>query len=89
MYLQHRGSQESTDRAKNILFYAPWVLYALTTATIIVDTLLFCWMDAVSVDDHRCLTFFKLIVQKIKILQFLDITQAIVFAFCDLLPKLS
>ena len=41
MYLQHRGSQQGTDRAKNILFYALWVLYGLTTATIIVDVLTF------------------------------------------------
>ena len=32
MYLQHRGSQQGTDRANNIFFYALWVLYALTTA---------------------------------------------------------
>ena len=57
IYLQHRGSQQSTNRANNILFYALWVLYALTTATIILDTLEFCWLNSVSVDDHRCLNF--------------------------------
>ena len=61
MYLQHRGSQQSTDREKNILLYALWVLYALTTANIIIDMLEFWWNDAVSMDDHRCLTFFFII----------------------------
>ena len=53
MYLQHRGSQQGTDRAKNILFYALWVLYALSVATSIIEILIFCWSDAVSMDDHR------------------------------------
>ena len=57
MYLQLHGSQHSTDRAKNILFYARWVLYAWTTATIILDTLEFHWNGSVSMDDHRCLNF--------------------------------
>ena len=57
MYLQHHESQQSTDRARNILFYALWVLYALTTATIIVEILIFYWIDAVSMDDHRCFNF--------------------------------
>ena len=62
MYLQHCGSQQSTDRAKNILFYALWGLYALTTATSIVDMLQFVWIDmAVSMGNHRFLTFFQLI----------------------------
>ena len=57
MYLQHCRSQQSTDRAQNILFYALWVLYASTTATIILDILGFYWLNSVSVDDHRCLNF--------------------------------
>ena len=57
IYLQHRGSQQGTNRANNILFYALWVLYALTMATIIVDILKFFWNDPVSMDDHRCLNF--------------------------------
>ena len=61
MYLQHRGSQQSTNRAKNILFYALWVLYALTTAIVIVGILQACWIDAVSMDDHHCLTLFQLV----------------------------
>jgi len=37
MYLQHHGSQKSTsDKAKNILFYALWVLYALSAASGII-----------------------------------------------------
>ena len=62
VYLQHRGSQKSSDRAKNNLFYALWALYALTTAIIIVDILVFCWIDAVSMDDHGCLIFFQLVL---------------------------
>ena len=60
IYLQHRGSQKSTDKAKNILFYAPWVLYTLSVATIIVAMLEFYWIAnvAVSMDDHRCLNLF-------------------------------
>ena len=49
IYLQHRGSPQSTDRAKNVLFYALLVLYALTTATIIVDMLVVFWIGVVSV----------------------------------------
>src|ERR1700735_5350564 len=64
MYLQHHGSQQSTDKAKNILFYALCVLYALSSATIIIDMLGFSWPDAVvSMDDHGCLTLFQLLVQ--------------------------
>ena len=62
MYLQHHGSQQSTDRAKTILFYALWVLYVLTAATAIVDVILvtLSFYDPVSMDDHRCLTFFSI-----------------------------
>ena len=56
MYLQHYGLQQNTDGAKNILFYALWGLYALTTTTFILDMVQFCWID-VSMDDHRCLNF--------------------------------
>ena len=58
MYLQRRGSQQSTDRAKNILFYALWVLYALTMATSIIDILEFWWIDPVSIDGHCFLILF-------------------------------
>ena len=87
IYLQHCGSQQSTDRAKNILFYALWVLYALTTATIIVDMLEFCWNDPVSMDDHPCLTLFQLVLQNIEILYHLLIIQNTVFAFCDVIAQ--
>jgi len=43
MYLQHH---KSTDKAKTILFYALWVLYALSAATGIVEILQFCWKHA-------------------------------------------
>ena len=57
MYLQHYRSQQSTNRAKNILFYALCVLYALSATIIIVDILELCWIDAVGMNDHRFLTF--------------------------------
>ena len=88
MYLQHCGSQQSTDRSKNILFYALWVLYAFTTATIIVDTLEFCWIDPVSMDDHCCSTVFQLILQNIEILHYLEIIQATLFGLCDAIAQL-
>ena len=54
MYLQH---QQSTDKAKNILFYALWVLYALSAATIIVEIVIALPGSLrVSMDDHNCLT---------------------------------
>ena len=52
VYLHQRGSQKSTDRAKNILFYALLVLYTLSAATTIMDILVSSWPDAVSMDDH-------------------------------------
>ena len=78
-YLQHHGSQQSTDRANNTLFYALWALYALTTATIIVDMLHF-WIGAVSMDDHACLTLFQSVVQNVDHLSIIDAT---LFALCD------
>ena len=45
MYSQqhHSKSQQSTDKAKNILFYALWVLYALSVVTIVIDILVISW----------------------------------------------
>ena len=60
MYLEHHGSRQSTDKAKNSLFYALWVLYALSAATSIIDILQFPFRDAVSLDDYSCLTFFSI-----------------------------
>ena len=93
MYLQHSGSQQSTYRAKNILFYALWVLYALSTATIIIDILGFAWplADAVSMDDHGCLTLFQLVVQNyqnMEIAYHLEIIEVTVFACCDFIAQL-
>ena len=85
IYLQHHGSQQSTDRGKNILFYALWVLYALTTATIIVDTLMFFLIDVVSVDDHWCLTLFQLVSQNIE--YHLVIINVTLFALCDVMAQ--
>ena len=88
MYLHHHGSQESTDRARNTLFYALWVLYALSATIIIVDMLGLSWPDAaVSLDNHDCLTLFQLVVQKIEIVYRLEIIQATVFALCDFITQ--
>ena len=87
MYLQHRESQQSTDRAKNIFFYALWGLYALTTATIIVELIIFCWFDAVSMDDHRCLTFFQFLLQNVRIQTHLVIIDSTLFALCDVIAQ--
>ena len=59
MYLKHYyGSLgQSTDKAKNILFYALCVLYTLTAALNIVDILGFFWPDLVRMDDHWLFNF--------------------------------
>ena len=89
IYLQHRGSQQSTDRTKNILFYALWVLYASTTATIIVDVLeLYLIIDmTVSVYDHRFLNLFQLILQNVETVYHLDIIDVTLFALCDVISQ--
>ena len=87
MYIQHRGSQKSTDRANNILFYALGILYGLTTATIIIDILETCWVGTVSINDNRCLTFFQLVLQNVEILYHLNILQATLFALCDVMAQ--
>ena len=63
MYLNHHGSQQSAYKAKNIIFYALWLLYALSAAITIIHILgiywwdaVVSWRDAVSKDDHGCLT---------------------------------
>ena len=90
MYLQHCGSQQSTDRAnsKNILFYALWGLYALTAATIIIEMLQFCWNDSVSMDDYHCSTsLLQLILQNVEILYHLEIIEITLFGFCDVIAQ--
>ena len=87
MYLQHRGSQ-STDKAKNILFYALWALYALSTLVYILDIVsIFPGPESVSMDDHGCLTSFQLVVQNIKIAYILGAIDGIGFAFCDFIAQ--
>ena len=88
MFLQHCGSQQSTDRAKNILFYALWALYVLTMATSIFDIIEWCWIDAVSMDDHRCLSLFQLIIQNIEILYHLQIIEVTLLACCDFIAQI-
>ena len=63
------------------------MLYALTTATIIVDILEFCWIDAVSMDDYRCLTLFQLVLQTVEILYHLAIIDVTIFALCDVMAQ--
>ena len=89
IYLQHRGSQQGTNRANNILFYALWVLYALTTATFIVDMLELHWIIdmTVSMDYHRFLNLFRLILQTIEILYHLQIIEVTLFALCDVIAQ--
>ena len=88
MYLQHRsGSQQNTDRANNILFYALWVLYALSVATSIIDILGFFWIDPVSMDNHHCLTLCELVVQNNEMEYHLAIIQATIFALCEVIAQ--
>ena len=44
--------QNGTEHGKNIVFYALCVLYALSLATIILDTMMFS--AGVSENDHLC-----------------------------------
>ena len=87
MYLQHCRSQQSTNRGKNILFYALWALYALSTATGIIDILLFFWSDTVSMDVYRCLTLFQSVLQNLEVVYHLLIIEVILFAFCDVISQ--
>ena len=89
MYLQHCGSQKNTDRAKNILFYALWTLYASTTVAISIDMLVFCLIDAdsVSMDHHGFLTWFKSVLQNVERLYHIQIIQGTVFALCDVIAQ--
>ena len=89
MYLQHRGSQQSTDKAKNILFYALCVLYALTAATCIMAILkFFVELDTVSIDDHGCLTLFQLVVQNNETVYHIQIIRIVIFACSDFMAQL-
>ena len=85
MYLKHHGSRQSTDKAKNILFYALCLLYALSAATNIIDMLGFFWPDLVSMDDHGCLILFQLVIQPI--FYHLAIIGIILFACCDFIAQ--
>ena len=88
IYLAHRGSRQSTDKAKNILFYALCVLYALTAATNIIDILVSSWPDLVSVDDHGCLILFQLVVLQTMIIAYhLQIIGVTLFACCDFIAQ--
>jgi len=72
MYLQHHGSQQSTsEKAKNILFYALWVLYTLSAATSIMDMLGYFWVPEIDIEA----------------LYHLQILQYTVFACCDFIAQ--
>ena len=59
IYLQYRESQKGSYEAKNIIFYALCMLYALSAVTSIIGILhsSHSWPDAVSIDNHGCLNF--------------------------------
>ena len=87
MYLEHHGSRQSIDKAKNILFYALWVLYALTVATIIVDILVCLELpDPVSIDDHGCLILFQLLDVQTIVYHF-QIIGVTLFTCCDFIAQ--
>ena len=55
MYLQHNRSQKRTDKARNILFYALWILYALSAVNYITFISKMSYLEeSVSMDDHGC-----------------------------------
>ena len=87
MYLQHHGSRQSADRAKNILFYALCVLYVLSAATNITEILVSFWLDPVpvSMDDYGYLILFQLVVQTI--LYHFQIIRVTLFACCDFIAQ--
>ena len=88
MYLRHCCGSQRSDRENNIIFYALWVLYASITALIIVDTLSFCWVYAVSMHDHCSLTLFQLIIQNIEIQYQLQIIDVTAFACSDFIAQM-
>ena len=65
------------------------MLYALTTATIIVDVLELYWIIdmTVSMDDHRFLNLFQLVLQTLEILNHLDIIDITLFGLCDVIAQ--
>ena len=84
MYLQHHASQQSTYKAKNVVFYALLVLYTLSVVTIIVEILIL--FAPVSVDDHGGSILFQLLVQNLHhhVLGIIEITG---FACCDFIAQ--
>ena len=56
-------------------------------ATIILDTLEFCWLNSVSVNDHRCLTLFELVLQNVETVYHLYIIDITAFALCDVMAQ--
>ena len=53
----------------------------------IIDILTLCWVDAVSMDDHHCLTLFQLVAQNVEILYHLAIISVTAFACCDFIAQ--
>ena len=87
VYLQQRGSQQRTDKAETMFFYALWLIYALSAVTMILDTVVFCW-PFVSVDDDNCLTLFQFVLQNVKTQYHLNIIEATVFALCNFMAQI-
>ena len=65
------------------------MLYASTTAAIIIDMLVFFWIVAVSMDRHGCLTWFNLVLQNLNVesLYHIQIIQGTLFALCDVIAQ--
>ena len=58
-------------------------------ATIILDILGFYWIIdmTVSMDDHRCLTLFELVLQNVETVYHLNIIDVTLFALCDVIAQ--
>ena len=56
LYLQYHSSRRDADtKGKKVVFYALWVLYVLSTSSIILDNMSYVPIN-VSRNDHPCLT---------------------------------
>jgi len=74
MYLQHHKSQQSTsDKAKNTLFYALWMLYAFSAASVIIGIIEIClnWQGASIEMQYR-----------------IGCTESVLFACCDFIAQI-
>ena len=91
MYFQQRGSQQRTDKAETMFFYALWVIYALSAATVILDIVVALYWPYVSVDNDNCLTLFQFVLQNVEIIieyHQVVIIEATVFALCNFMAQI-